>query len=77
MFTADHVLIAVGGTPKKLGVPGEDFAIDSDGFFDLKEQPKKVAIIGAGYIAVELAGVFHELGTDTSLFVRGDKAQEL
>ena len=74
MYTADHVVIAVGGTPRKLGVPGEEFALDSDGFFELKEQPKKVAVIGAGYIAVELAGVFHELGTDTSLFVRGDKA---
>mgnify|MGYP003386505457 CR=1 FL=1 len=44
--------------------------IDSDGFFALKTQPKKVAVIGAGYIAVELAGVFNGLGTDTSLFVR-------
>jgi glutathione reductase (NADPH) len=44
--------------------------IDSDGFFRLETQPKKVAVLGAGYIAVELAGVLNGLGTDTSLFVR-------
>jgi len=69
-----HILIAVGGAPNGLGVPGEELAIDSDGFFLLETQPKKAAVIGAGYIAVELAGVFNGLGTDTSLFVRGDKA---
>ena len=56
------------------GVPGEDLVIDSDGFFDLEVQPKKVGVIGAGYIAVELAGVFNGLGSDTSLFVRKDCA---
>ena len=44
--------------------------IDSNGFFELEMQPKKVAVIGAGYIAVELAGVLNGLGSDTSLFVR-------
>lgn len=71
---AKHVVIAVGGAPNKLGVPGEEFVIDSDGFFALKEQPKKAGVIGAGYIAVEIAGVFNGLGTDTTLFCRGDKA---
>jgi Pyridine nucleotide-disulphide oxidoreductase len=56
------------------GVPGEDLVIDSDGFFDLEVQPKKVGVIGAGYIAVELAGVFNGLGTDTTLFVRKECA---
>ena len=56
------------------GVPGEEMVIDSDGFFDLEVQPKKVGVIGAGYIAVELAGVFNGLGSDTSLFVRKDLA---
>lgn len=55
-------------------MPGEDFVIDSDGFFDLEVQPKKVGVIGAGYIAVELAGVFNGLGSQTSLFVRKDCA---
>jgi glutathione reductase (NADPH) len=66
--------VAVGGKPNSLGVPGEEHVIDSDGFFDLDTQPKKVGVLGAGYIAVELAGVFHGLGSETSLFVRGDKA---
>ena len=70
VISGKHILIAVGGAPNKLGVPGEEYVIDSDGFFALEEQPKKVAIIGAGYIAVELAGVFNGLGTNTSLFVR-------
>ena len=73
-YTADHIVLAVGGSPRKLKIPGGDLAIDSDGFFLLEKQPKKVAVIGAGYIAVELAGVFNELGTDTSLCVRGDTA---
>lgn len=73
-ISAEHILIAVGGTPNKLGVPGDEHVINSDGFFELATQPKKVGVLGAGYIAVELAGVFHGLGTDTSLIVRGDKA---
>ena len=72
--TAQHILIAVGGEPNKLGVPGDEHLIDSDGFFELETQPKKVGVLGAGYIAVELAGVFHGLGTDTSLIVRGERA---
>ena len=47
---------------------------NSDDFFLLEEQPRRAAIIGAGYIAVELAGVLNGLGTDTSLFVRGATA---
>lgn len=52
----------------------KEYTIDSDKFFELPSQPKKVAVIGAGYIAVELAGVFNGLGTDTSLFVRKEMA---
>lgn len=73
-FTADHICVAVGGQPKKLGIPGGEHVIDSNGFFALESQPGKAAVIGAGYIAVELAGVFHGLGTDTSLFVRQNMA---
>ena len=51
-------------------IPGIEHAIDSNGFFALKEQPKKVAIIGSGYIGVEIAGVLHQLGSDVSLFYR-------
>jgi len=72
-YTADHILIAVGGQPKMLSIPGaEEHAITSDGFFDLPEMPKRVGVVGAGYIAVELAGVLNELGSETTLIIRGD-----
>ncbi|KIJ63309.1 hypothetical protein HYDPIDRAFT_113287 [Hydnomerulius pinastri MD-312] len=73
---ADHVTIATGGRPTIPSddqIPGASLGIDSDGFFDLEEQPKRVAVVGAGYIAVELAGVLHTLGTETHLFIRHDK----
>jgi glutathione reductase (NADPH) len=66
-----HILIAVGGVPLPLPVKGGDLAIDSDGFFDLEAAPKKCLVIGAGYIAVEMAGILNALGTDTSLMFRG------
>ncbi|EGI74651.1 glutathione reductase [Pseudoalteromonas distincta] len=69
-YTADHILIAVGGRPSIPHIEGAEHGIDSNGFFELKEQPKRVAVIGAGYIAVELTGVLHGLGTETHLFVR-------
>ncbi len=70
LYTADHILIAVGGAPTLPDIPGAQFGIDSNGFFELKSQPKRVAIVGAGYIAVEIAGVLNALGSDTHLFVR-------
>ncbi len=70
LYTADHILIAVGGRPTIPSIPGAEYGIDSNGFFDLEEQPKRVAVIGAGYIAVEIAGVLHALGSETHLFVR-------
>ncbi|MCE9680397.1 glutathione-disulfide reductase [Shewanella sp. AS1] len=69
-YTADHILIATGGSPTIPNIPGAELGIDSDGFFALNEQPKRVAVIGAGYIAVEVAGVLHALGSETHLFVR-------
>jgi len=70
LYTADHILIAVGGRPSIPNIPGAELGIDSNGFFELNEQPKRVAVIGAGYIAVELAGVLQGLGSETHLFVR-------
>lgn len=70
---AKHILIAVGGHPTKPDLPGAELGIDSDGFFEIETQPKKVAVVGAGYIAVELAGMFNALGTETHLFIRHDK----
>lgn len=69
-YTADHIMIATGGRPKKIDIPGAEYALTSDDFFDLTELPKRAAIIGGGYIAVELGGVMHHLGVDTHLFVR-------
>lgn len=70
-YTAETIVIAPGGVPL---IPQEtengDLGITSDGFFALTEQPKKVAVIGSGYIAVELAGVFQALGSDTTLVSR-------
>ncbi|MFQ6372111.1 glutathione-disulfide reductase [Shewanella sp. YIC-542] len=69
-YTADHILIATGGHPTIPQIPGAEYGIDSDGFFALRQQPKRVAVVGAGYIAVEIAGVLHALGSETHLFVR-------
>lgn len=74
-YTADHILIATGGYPVFPEGDGiQEYSISSDGFFELEELPKKVAVVGAGYIAVELAGVLNALGSDTTLVVRKDKA---
>ena len=75
VLKTDNICIAVGGypiIPKDEVIPGASLGIDSDGFFDLEEQPKRVAVIGAGYIAVELAGIFNALGTETHLLIRGE-----
>lgn len=69
-ITADHILIATGGRPSHPAIPGAEYGIDSDGFFALSALPKRVAIVGAGYIAVELAGVLNGLGCESHLFVR-------
>lgn len=69
---AKKILVAVGGHPNLPPVEGAELGITSDGFFELKKQPKKVAVVGAGYIAIEMAGMFHALGTETHLFIRHD-----
>ncbi|MGO5000541.1 glutathione-disulfide reductase [Oceanisphaera sp. W20_SRM_FM3] len=69
-YTADHITIATGGEPVIPQIPGAEHGINSDGFFALTEQPKRVAVVGAGYIAVELAGVMNALGSETHLLVR-------
>ncbi|KAF2086086.1 hypothetical protein K490DRAFT_58076 [Saccharata proteae CBS 121410] len=70
---AKKILIAVGGHPTLPDIPGKELCIDSDGFFDIEHQPKKVCVVGAGYIGVEMSGMFHALGTETHFFIRGDK----
>ncbi|QZN95548.1 glutathione-disulfide reductase [Symbiopectobacterium purcellii] len=69
-ITADHIVIATGGRPTRPSIPGAEYGIDSDGFFALDGLPKRTAIVGAGYIAVEIAGVVNALGSETHLFVR-------
>jgi glutathione reductase (NADPH) len=72
---AKHILIATGGYPVfPQGEGIKENSISSDGFFELEEQPKKAVVVGAGYIAVELAGVLQALGTDTKLVVRKESA---
>ncbi|MBA2655537.1 MAG: glutathione-disulfide reductase [Tatlockia sp.] len=73
-YEAQHLIIATGGEPlMPKDFPGIKYAINSDGFFSMTEQPKKVAIIGSGYIGVELAGVLNSLGAETHLLIRGPR----
>ena len=68
--TAERIIIAPGGAPTMPDIPGIEHAIDSNGFFELTEQPKSALVVGAGYIAVELAGLLQALGTKTTLAIR-------
>jgi len=69
-FSADHIVIAPGSTPVKGDIPGAEFGGTSDDFFALQSRPDNVAIVGSGYIAVELAGVLNALGAEVTLLVR-------
>ena len=69
-YTTERIVLAPGGTPIVPDIPGAELGITSDGFFELTEMPNKVAVVGAGYIAVELAGMLHSLGADVSLIIR-------
>jgi len=69
-YTADHIVIAPGGTPFVPDVEGAELGMTSDGFFQLNELPERVAVIGGGYIAVELAGVLNALGSEVDLLFR-------
>lgn len=73
IFRAKKIIIATGGKPVIPTIPGYEFLESSDDFFGFDKQPKKVAIIGSGYIAVELAGVLNALGSETDLIVRSNK----
>ncbi len=71
-YTAKNILVAVGGWPQVPDIPGREHVTDSNQVFFLKEQPKRVLVIGGGYIAVEFASVFQGLGSETQLAYRGD-----
>lgn len=71
-ISARHILLATGGWPQKPDIPGAEHAITSNEAFFLEQLPKRVLVVGGGYIAVEFASIFHGLGAKTSLVYRGD-----
>lgn len=72
-YQANHILIATGGKPSKMTIPGGEYAIDSNGFFALTELPKSTIILGAGYIAAELSGVLNGLGSEVMWAYRKER----
>ncbi|CAM8888533.1 unnamed protein product [Rhodiola kirilowii] len=70
LYSAKHILISVGGRPFMPNIPGIEHAIDSDSALDLPSKPTKIAIVGGGYIAVEFAGIFNGLKSETHVFIR-------
>lgn len=72
-LTAKHILIAVGSWPTIPKIPGIEHVITSNEALDLMSLPKRIAIVGAGYIAVEFAGIFNALGVEVTEILRADK----
>lgn len=72
-FSAPHILIATGGYPVVPDIEGAELGMTSDGFFEMEELPSRTVVVGAGYIAVELAGILQTLGSKTSLLIRREK----
>jgi glutathione reductase (NADPH) len=75
-YSSDHIVIATGGRPLVPSVPGAGLGMTSDDFFALREQPKRVAVVGGGYIAVELGGVLNALGSDVTVIAMEDRLLE-
>ncbi|MGH8134505.1 MAG: glutathione-disulfide reductase [Steroidobacteraceae bacterium] len=69
-LAAAHIILATGGRPQLPAIPGAELGITSDGFFELAAVPQRVAVVGSGYIAVELSGIFAGLGAHTTLALR-------
>ena len=72
-YTARFILIAVGGEPSLLDIPGRKWALTSDDMFELKNQPQSILVMGSGYIGVEFASIFNGFGSKVSLVFRRDK----
>lgn len=68
---ATNIIIATGGHPNRLGVPGDELAITSDDMFTLESLPRRLAIVGAGYVAIEFASIMAGLGVETTIIHRG------
>ena len=75
-YRAEHIVIATGSRPMVPKVPGAELGISSDGFFSLSDQPQRVAVIGGGYIGVELSGVLRALGSQVTLITLEDRLLE-
>ena len=73
VYRASYILIATGSEPIVPQIPGAEFAITSDGFFEMERLPEKVVITGAGYIATEFAGMLHGLGSEVIMVLRKDQ----
>jgi glutathione reductase (NADPH) len=73
LHRAGHVVVATGGRPQVPAIPGAQAGITSDGFFGLERMPGSVAIVGSGYIAAELSGVFAALGARVTITMRYDR----
>jgi glutathione reductase (NADPH) len=71
--TAQNILIATGGWPSKPSIPGIEHAITSNEAFELRALPKRVLIVGGGYVAVEFAGIFNGLGAEVTMSYRGEQ----
>ncbi|MEO8011719.1 MAG: glutathione-disulfide reductase [Dokdonella sp.] len=71
-----HIVIATGARPRWPTLPGAELGIDSNGFFDLRAAPRRIVIVGGGYIAVELAGILDSLGVDVHMLVRSQRLLE-
>lgn len=71
-YTADHIVVATGGQPLRPAVPGQELGLTSDDFFAMNARPNRVAVIGSGYIAVEIAGVLNAFGSKVELVARRD-----
>jgi glutathione reductase (NADPH) len=76
-YSADHIVIATGGRPIVPPVPGAELGITSDDFFQLDAQPARVAVIGGGYIGVELAGVLRALGSEVTIIGMENRVLEV
>jgi glutathione reductase (NADPH) len=72
-LSANEIVLATGGRPLIPQIPGATLGVSSDGFFEMHARPARVAIVGAGYIAAELSGIFHALGSHTSLIMRHER----
>ena len=73
LLKCERILVATGGWPSVPDIPGKEFVVTSNEMFTLEQLPKRITIVGGGYIAVEFAGIMHGLGVQTTLCYRGDK----